>query len=78
MDAVTLKDENNQFHRVMKLRNPWGTVVWEGEYSEGDTKFWENIPHSAVKMRIVGKDEVVKEENDGIFFMGYQDFCKNF
>lgn len=60
----------------MKLRNPWGLVEWSGKYSEEDSAFWGKIP-TLEKKKIVNDTQELKKE-DGIFYMGYQDFCRFF
>ena len=60
---------------MLKLRNPWGEIEWEGEGCERDEKFWESIAESQDKAVFTNK---VTKNNDGIFYITYQDFCKYF
>ncbi|KAK5115558.1 hypothetical protein LTR62_001217 [Meristemomyces frigidus] len=54
--------------RLLKLRNPWGHTDWEGDWSDG-SKLWT-------------RDMITKLGhtfgNDGIFWMTYSDFLKQF
>ena len=58
--------EGKEVERVVKLRNPWGQGEWKGEWSD-DSPLWNDHLKEAVGW---------KDEDDGIFFMNYNDFCK--
>lgn len=57
------------------MRNPWGRMEWEGEGSENDEDFWNNIIPSQEKNVFLSNNN---KANDGIFFISYEDFCKYF
>lgn len=52
----------------MKLRNPWGKGEWKGDWHDGDRR-WTTQLRNDMKM---------ENKEDGIFFMGYNEFCKFF
>lgn len=57
--------------RLLRLRNPWGHKEWNGPWSEKSEE-WITIP-----------DDIRKRlnlifENDGDFWMSFDDFCANF
>ena len=54
--------------RLLKLRNPWGEVEWEGNWSDG-SKLW--TPDMMRKLEHTFGD-------DGIFWISYKDFLKHF
>ena len=56
--------------RLLKLRNPWGRTEWEGRWGDADMARPENA-----RMRAkLGW----KKEDDGIFWIGWQDFVQYF
>lgn len=55
--------------RLVKLRNPWGDVEWNGKWSDRSADY-EVIPREY--------KEEGRKDNDGIFFMEFADFCGNF
>ena len=56
--------------KLIRLRNPWGQFEWKGAWSVG-SKEWKENP--LVKMRLRPKDE-----DDGSFWMPWQDFSRIF
>jgi len=56
--------------RLLKIRNVWGHQEWNGEWSD-DSPLWAQ--HPEVK-------EACQHESldDGIFWMNYPDFVRNF
>ncbi|KAM3147402.1 hypothetical protein pb186bvf_000653 [Paramecium bursaria] len=54
--------------RIIKMRNPWGKGEWTGDWSD-DSQKW--TPELLKRLEVVKKD-------DGIFWIGIQDFCKNY
>ena len=54
--------------RLLKLRNPWGEVEWEGDWSDG-SKLW--TPEMMTKLDHTFGD-------DGVFWISYKDFLKHF
>ena len=57
-------------YRLLKLRNPPGDHgEWQGDWSD-DWPGW----NARLKMKL----EVVEDEDDGCFFISFDDFCQNF
>lgn len=52
--------------RLIQLRNPWGKGEWKGKWHDGDHR-WS---------RQLQRDLGLEKKEDGIFFMGYDDFCQ--
>jgi len=55
--------------RLLNIRNPWGNFEWDGAWSD-KSPLWTDRMKSALKP--------VLDENDGTFWMNYEDFLKNF
>ncbi|XP_043930007.1 calpain-3 isoform X2 [Protopterus annectens] len=68
VDEVTFKGKKV---RLVRLRNPWGQVEWNGPWSD-NSKEWSQID-KAEKTRLQHR---VAE--DGEFWIAYDDFKKNF
>jgi calpain-15 len=58
--------------KLVCLRNPWGSFEWKGDWSD-NSAMWNK--HPLVKARIWPD---TKNDNDGIFWMSWEDFCKNY
>jgi len=58
--------------RLLKLRNPWGTFTWDGDWSK-NSSLW--LTHPLVALNIGRKDD---KSDDGVFYMSYEDFVKHF
>ncbi|KAF6205766.1 hypothetical protein GE061_019939 [Apolygus lucorum] len=58
-------------HELMRIKNPWGSVEWEGAWSKNSPQ-WKSIPEK--KRLSLG----LKTDEDGEFWMSYQDFLLNF
>ena len=56
--------------KLIRLRNPWGQFEWKGAWSDGSKEWAEN---PIVKMRLRPKDE-----DDGSFWMPWEDFSRIF
>ena len=54
--------------RNPKLRNPWGEKEWTGRWSDGSVEWTPRY------RTLLG----YKEENDGTFWMEFEDFCHTF
>jgi len=54
--------------RLLKLRNPWGSYEWSGDYSDKSDK-WDEELRNFVNF---------KNQDDGIFFMKIEDFLNYF
>lgn len=56
---------------LVRLRNPWGEKEWNGAWSD-ESKEWEQLSKSE-------RDKLgLKLENDGEFWMSWDDFCIHF
>ncbi|XP_052104854.1 calpain-5-like [Mytilus californianus] len=56
---------------MIRLRNPWGQGEWKGAFSDGSDE-WNKIPEEEKKR--VG----LTFEEDGEFWMSFDDYCQNF
>merc|ERR1712151_1203487 len=56
--------------KLLLLRNPWAQYEWKGAWSDGDA-MWDKHPEVKKKLRPQFQD-------DGLFWMGWFDFCKAF
>uniref|UniRef100_A0A8C6LB88 Calpain-3 n=1 Tax=Nothobranchius furzeri TaxID=105023 RepID=A0A8C6LB88_NOTFU len=69
--AVDEVNENDSKVRLVRLRNPWGQVEWNGPWSD-NSKEWTTL----------SKDEKDKLQHqsaeDGEFWMSFEDFKKNY
>ena len=67
IDTAVLRDSHNGNEiRLIKIRNPWGTNEWLGDWSDGSRKWSEEFK------QIVG----LEEKEDGVFWMSYEDFIQ--
>ncbi|GAV05007.1 hypothetical protein RvY_15199-1 [Ramazzottius varieornatus] len=62
---------NRSAVRLIRLRNPWGRKEWNGRFSDGSPE-WNQI--SQQKRKELG----LIFEDDGEFWMAFDDFCKHF
>lgn len=56
-------------HKLVNIRNPWGAFEWDGAWSDHSSLWTDEIIQAL---------EVVLDENDGTFWMSYEDFIKHF
>jgi len=56
-------------HRLLNIRNPWGDFEWEGAWSD-QSPLWTGDMVKAINP--------VLNENDGMFWMNYEDFLRHF
>ncbi|XP_077164241.1 calpain-6 [Paroedura picta] len=56
---------------MIRLRNPWGKKEWNGAWSD-ESEEWMNV--SDKERRKIG----LTMDNDGEFWMTFEDWCKNF
>jgi hypothetical protein len=49
---------------LIKIRNPWGTEGWKGDWSDRST-LWTQELRAKLKVQF---------QNDGIFYMKFEDF----
>lgn len=54
--------------KLVKLRNPWGTFEWKGDWSD-KSPLWKKHPHIAKKLKF-------EDADDGCFWMTYEDFSQ--
>ena len=54
--------------KLLQIRNPWGEFEWKGDWSD-QSKLW--TPQLKNELNFV-------EEDDGLFFMNYEDYLKYF
>ena len=59
---------NGRQVKLIKLRNPWGKGEWKGDWSDSSHLWTPELRH---QLGLV-------DEDDGIFFMSYEDFQKYF
>lgn len=62
----TNKYQPSQKQRIIKLRNPWGKGEWKGDWSDKSPKWTPELQQQ------LG----VKNQEDGVFFMDFDNFCK--
>jgi hypothetical protein len=60
LHTYTLQGGNHDGTRLLKIRNPWGSELYQGNWSDGDSKWTQEY-----------KDQVgyPGNKNDGIFYM---------
>ncbi|NXE65114.1 CAN5 protein, partial [Calcarius ornatus] len=56
---------------MIRLRNPWGKKEWHGAWSDSSEE-WKKVSNSE------RKNLGLTVENDGEFWMTFEDWCKNF
>ena len=65
IDTAMLTDRSTgHVVRLLKIRNPWGTNEWLGDWSDGSKK-WTSEFKATVGL---------EEKEDGVFWMSYEDF----
>ncbi|XP_068451703.1 calpain-9 [Clinocottus analis] len=67
LEEVTVRGQKVQ---LIRIRNPWGQVEWNGPWSDGSREW--NYVNEAEKNRIL------KKSDDGEFWMEFNDFKKNY
>ena len=67
LSAARVKDRDNQEHRLVKLRNPWGSGEWNGRWSDKSSEWTADL------RRQVGFDG---DKDDGIFWMDFDEFSE--
>ena len=64
-----IKDKNGRTVNLVKMRNPWGSVEWKGNWRDDDDENW--TPKLRDELKVTIKD-------DGEFWMDVRDFSKYF
>ena len=73
ISACTINKDGKDI-KLVKLRNPWGDTEWVGDWSD-DSNLWTE----EIRQQIRDQDILVEEaEEDGIFWMSFEDFKKFF
>lgn len=63
------EEKNNAYvEKLVKLRNPWGSGEWKGDWSDSSYK-WNDELRNLLSY---------KDSDDGVFFMSYKDFLRYF
>jgi calpain-15 len=71
--AYTILRVTEQFgHKLVNLRNPWGSFEWGGDWSD-DSPLWSK--HPLVKLAVRPD---TKDKDDGAFWMCWSDFLLHF
>jgi len=55
--------------KLVHIRNPWGEFEWGGAWSDNSKKWTE---------KMIKAFEPKLDENDGSFWMSYNDFLRNY
>ena len=67
------KLDNGQAIRLVQIRNPWGFGEWKGDWADYSKDqlpdCWEKNPKLKARLK-------VKNQNDGFFYMSFEDFEK--
>lgn len=56
-------------HKLLNLRNPWGKIDWNGDWSPQSDKWTDEIKNEL---------EVGEEISEDNFWMSFPDFIENF
>ncbi|CAB1311734.1 unnamed protein product, partial [Coregonus sp. 'balchen'] len=67
-DAIMEVNYRGRKEKLVRVRNPWGTVEWTGAWSDNSSE-WNSVDDS--------ERDVVKAD-DGEFWMSFTDFMKNY
>ena len=72
MDCKEFSDSAGQ-HRLLQLVNPWAKGEWKGAWSDVDTASW-----SKKAKRLLNYDPATADDDDGEFWMSFEDFVREF
>lgn len=67
MYAVEVVDENDESHRLVCIRNPWGRETYFGPWSDSDERWTEDL-------RAQANHNAKENNNDGKYFMAFEDY----
>nr|XP_022342765.1 calpain-5-like [Crassostrea virginica] len=62
---------NREYIEMVRCRNPWGGTEWKGAWSDGSEE-WSKVSESQKK------DLGITIDDNGEFWMSFEDFCKNY
>ena len=68
IDARVVVDKRGQEVNLVKLRNPWGSFEWQGDWGD-KSRCW--TPKLKEELQVVDAD-------DGTFWMAFEDFKQYF
>ena len=57
---IKVAEDKQRNKMILKMRNPWGSFEWNGEYAE-DANTWTD--------KLKKEADFVENKDDGIFFM---------
>mmetsp|Transcript_21654 Transcript_21654/g.29816 ORF Transcript_21654/g.29816 Transcript_21654/m.29816 type:complete len:144 (+) Transcript_21654:227-658(+) len=67
--------------RLLKLRNPWGTFEWQGDWSD-KSPLWDSHPGVAFEIgrrNLAHASDVAGHTgDDGVFYISWEDFLEHF
>jgi hypothetical protein len=67
----------NSGDRLLRIRNPWGSFEWDGDWSDADARWTDDAKAEIAAATGLAVSEVIVE-NDGTFWMPYEAFVTNF
>jgi hypothetical protein len=70
---VIEESDSSGSHKLLQLRNPWGSTEWKGEWSDSDTKSWTQRMKTALNYNPEKEDS-----DDGLFWISFDDFLCNY
>ncbi|CAG9837676.1 unnamed protein product [Diabrotica balteata] len=65
-NVVEVTSKAEKVYKLLRLRNPWGTGEWTGDWSD-HSKTWDLLPDETKNKLLIAKD-------DGEFWMQYEHF----
>lgn len=70
LDVQEIMDSRGRAARILQMRNPWGAVEWKGDWAD-NSPLWTQ----EARDKLLSYED---DEEDGLFWMDYFDFCENF
>ena len=68
IDARIVKNKRGKEVKLLKLRNPWGSFEWQGDWGDKSSTW---TPELKQQLNVVDAD-------DGTFWMDFEDFKQYF
>lgn len=68
LDCFEVETDNGETVRLVKLRNPWSNREWDGDWCDSSDLWTDQLREQLH----------VTEEEDGIFFMSFDDYLQRF